>query len=455
MEALSLYLPEEIIRCILRHTNRKVRDMLAQGEISSSYYTGLFDYDEFMACLAVILRAGCDRDNLTCLHDMWTPQDGKPFYRAVIGRNRFKFFLRAIRLDNYRTRETRKRSDRLAAISEVWHMFVDNLRRFYIPRETLTIDEQLLGYRGRIPGRTYMPSKPKKYGLKIFWLCEAGTGFALNALIYTGRGLNEPRHTNLGKDVVMKLCIPYFNTNRDIITDNFFTSHALAKELLINGLTILGTLRKQRLEVPNVLLEKKEVLSSTFLYDHANKVTLVSYTPARNRVVILLSSSHGEGIIARHDTLQRPQMILDYNQGKGGVDQMDENVAEFSCVRKTLRWPLLVFYNMLDVAINNSFIHIKRDGYAYSRKTFIRELSCHMAGTFAKRRHMNRNLSKSIQLAADLFGFLPIQQVSNPSTTLGRCYLCSKVSRSKCDKCYSFICPTHRCITKLCLCLDC
>jgi hypothetical protein len=189
-------------------------------------------------------------------------------------------------------------TNRLAAISEVWEMFVQNLRRVYIPESTLTVDEQLLGYRGRIPGRTYMPSKPKKYGLKIFWLCEAGSGFALNGRIYTGRGPNEPVHRNLGKDIVMDLCSPYFRTNRDIVTDNFFTSHALAKDLLANGLTLLGTLRKQRKEVPSVLLDKKqEVHSTLFLYDHSSKITLARYIPARHRIVILLSSSHGRGFI--------------------------------------------------------------------------------------------------------------------------------------------------------------
>jgi hypothetical protein len=55
----------------------------------------------------------------------------------------------------------------MAAINEIWDVFVRNLRLYYIPKDILTVDEQLLGYRGLIPGRTYLPSKPRKYGLKI------------------------------------------------------------------------------------------------------------------------------------------------------------------------------------------------------------------------------------------------------------------------------------------------
>ena len=47
---------------------------------------------------------------------------------------------------------------------------------------------------------------------------------------------------------------------------------------------------------------------------------------------------------------------------KGGVDMFDENLEEFSCRRKTVRWPLLFFYNMLDAAANNSYILQKNLG---------------------------------------------------------------------------------------------
>ena len=48
------------------------------------------------------------------------------------------------------------------------------------------MDEELVGYRGKVPGRTYMPTKPRKYGAQFFWLCEA-TGFALKGMIFSGR----------------------------------------------------------------------------------------------------------------------------------------------------------------------------------------------------------------------------------------------------------------------------
>ena len=66
-----------------------------------------------------------------------------------------------MRFDNYRDRPARQRNNRLAAIPEVWETFNSNLRNIYILNEALTVDEELVGYCGKVPGRTYMPSKPK------------------------------------------------------------------------------------------------------------------------------------------------------------------------------------------------------------------------------------------------------------------------------------------------------
>ena len=439
LEALLLFLPEEQLRVILRHTNRKCQDVSRQRQ----QVIPSFSYEEFLACLGVLIRLGSDRDNFTSLDDIWSVQNGRPFYRAVISRDRFKTFLNVLRFDNYRTRAQRLPNDRLAAISEIWNAFIQGLRRVYIPGFVLTVDEQLLGYRGRVPGRSYMPAKPRKYGLKIFWLCEAGTGFALNGSIYTGRGINEPVHRNLGEDIVTQLTEPYFGSNREIVTDNFFTSHSLAVSLLCHGLTLLGTIRKQRREVPTTLRQKMPQYNSVFLYDHDNKITLVSYAPTRNRVVLLLSSSHGRGSIAAEDEHKRPEIILDYNRGKGGVDQMDENVEEFSCVRKTVRWPLLVFFNMINVACNNAFVFMTRDGYSKTKKQFLREVSLLLSTPFAKERHRrNRSFQRHIVTAAQIFGFEPTDVITPPAKQqVGRCHLCSTPSRSSCDKVWTICLP--------------
>ena len=47
-----------------------------------------------------------------------------------------------------------------------------------------------------------MPSKPRKYGLKIFWACESSTGYELNAVAYGGKEGNRVHH-NLAQDIAV------------------------------------------------------------------------------------------------------------------------------------------------------------------------------------------------------------------------------------------------------------
>jgi len=55
-----------------------------------------------------------------------------------------------------------------------------------------------------------------------------------------------------------------------------------------------------------------------------------------------------------HDTQmeeeRKPHTILHYNANKGGVDVMDQLATTYTCRRTCSRWPMTLFYNMLDVA---------------------------------------------------------------------------------------------------------
>ena len=86
------------MRTVLRYTNRKCRELRRTLSTPQKYHD--FSIEEFKAALAVILRAGSDSDNFTELQNLWDVGDSKPFYRAVMSLNRFKWFLRCVRFDN-------------------------------------------------------------------------------------------------------------------------------------------------------------------------------------------------------------------------------------------------------------------------------------------------------------------------------------------------------------------
>ena len=49
-------------------------------------------------------------------------------------------------------------------------------------------------------------------------------------------------------------------------------------------------------------------------------------------------------------------MIVDYNSTKGGVDTVDKLCAGYDVARNTRRWPMVIFYALLNVAGINSMV---------------------------------------------------------------------------------------------------
>jgi len=119
-------------------------------------------------------------------------------------------------------------------------------------------------------------------------------------------------------------------------------------------LTLLGTVRKSYRDIRDQFLasRSKDVGSSLFAFTAAT--TSVSYIPKRNRVVILLSTMHGDNKV--DDKTKKPEIIMEYNRTKGGVDTVDQLCHRYTVTRPTRRWPMCVFYGMLDIAAVNSLI---------------------------------------------------------------------------------------------------
>ena len=139
--------------------------------------------------------------------------------------------------------------------------------RYYTSHEYLTVDKQLVPFRGRCPFKHYLPSKPDKYGIKFFWICGSSTFYPLTTKPFLGKQGNVPKR-GLAQDVVFDLSTPFNNSGRNIITDDYFTDLFLEVNLLQNGFTLIGTVRKNKTIVPANFLQSstREVYSSTFSF---------------------------------------------------------------------------------------------------------------------------------------------------------------------------------------------
>ncbi|CAF4863247.1 unnamed protein product [Pieris macdunnoughi] len=75
--------------------------------------------------------------------------------------------------------------------------------------------------------------------------------------------------------------------------DNWFTSVPLAKSLLDeHTLTMVGTLRKNKPEIPKCFLPEKKRETTSSIFGFQKDMTLCSYVPKPRKAVLLLSTMH-------------------------------------------------------------------------------------------------------------------------------------------------------------------
>ena len=412
---------------------------------------------EIKAFIGLLYLCGVHKSSHVNVRDIWaTDGTGLEIFHHTMSYKRFLFLLRCLRFDDVRDRLKRKELDKLTPIRSVFELFVNNCKKLYSLGEFITIDEKLEPFRGRCPFRQYIPNKPAKYGIKIFALVDARTFYTWNLEIYAGMQPEGPYKLENGADkVVMRLVEPIFNTGRNLTVDNWYTSVGLARELLSKKITLVGTIRKNKREIPKEFTSStgRELYSSLFGFQ--KHMTLVSYIPKKNKCVLLLSTMHNDDSI---DTTsaesKKPEIITFYNLTKGAIDVVDEMSAAYSTARISNRWPMVVFFSMLNTASINARVLLlstdKPDEKYRKRRLFLKDLALNLLKEHIEERRMQPNISRNLrnELNSGQLG-----QVTEPrckklkSSVRKRCHICPVVkdrkSKSCCSKCEKNVCGEH------------
>lgn len=224
-----------------------------------------------------------------------------------------------------------------------------------------------------------MGSKPDKFGIK-YWICsEVESKYCFNQFPYLGAQDNDTRQgERLGDFVVKKLHEPLVNKGYHITTDNFFTSLSLSNYLMAKKTTLAGTVRLNSKFVCPAQRAKKPLHTSEHFTKDENVV--VAYQCKNNKKVILLSSFHQSTRVEAEGKC-KPEIVKFYNKTKVAVDSMDAMLRLYSTKSATRRWPLAVFFDILDKAALNSWIlHNKSLDSKISRRDFIIDLAKKLCG---------------------------------------------------------------------------
>lgn len=130
---------------------------------------------------------------------------------------------------------------------------------------------------------------------------------------------------------VLKLCETINGINRNLTMDIWLILLDLAERLLEKKLAMIGTLGKNNPEISYDLLKKKTP-ASDFVY--TTDSTLVSFSSKKaNLYYSFLSTCHPYGNVDAASN--KPEIVLNYNSTKCGVDTYDQLCHSRTFVRKT------------------------------------------------------------------------------------------------------------------------
>ncbi|KAM9307115.1 piggyBac transposable element-derived protein 4-like [Pholidichthys leucotaenia] len=467
----SFFVTPEMVDLIALETNRevrqKIRDWNDNHHENQKEQWKPVDGTEIKAVIGLCIIAGLYKNNHEPQASLWSLADGRPVFKATMSRTRFRDILKYMRFDNRATRAERQAIDKLAAFRDIWTMFVAQLPKYYIPGTDLCVDEQLVAFRGRCSFRQYIPSKPSKYGIKIWWNCDAETHYPLKGDIYLGRQPGEQREVGQGARVVKDLTSPWRRSGRNVTADNFFTSIPLAEELLNDGLTYVGTIRSNKPHVPDEMKANNRKEEHSSMFGFHDQLTLVSYVPPRGKAVLTLSSMHHDNSVSGDQ--RKPDIIVHYNNTKSGVDNLDHLATMHTSRRRINRWPMVLFFNMVEIAGIAAFIiwlgnfpDWKSSEGTCRHCVFLRELGYELVKPHVEKRSQVPNLHKATREEIASIGVGPANPVEQPAVAAvpgsrKRCSFCPrntdrKVSRA-CASCNKPVCPEHS--RKQVVCEDC
>ncbi|XP_076764528.1 uncharacterized protein LOC143431576 [Xylocopa sonorina] len=163
-------------------------------------------------------------------------------------------------------------------------------------------------------------------------------------------------------------------------------------------------------------------LFSSNLYK-SEDCTLTVYKSKPKVKVLLLSTKH-RNIQIENNRKCVPEAITFYNKTKFGVDVADQTARKYSVKAGCFRWPLQVFYNILDLAAINAWILYKECTRSkISRKKFIFCLAEKLAGENKE----NRRQSSDVSVLS------PSTSGVRKSCEMGYC------NKNKSSNCYTFI----------------
>jgi hypothetical protein len=308
-----------------------------------------------------------------------------PFFGVYMSRDRFTAILSNLHVndDTDNPAYPDPGHDALAKVRNFIEMMDRNFLHVYKPEQNISIDEGSMPWKGRLRFRQYNPSKPARFHVKLFQVCEASSSYVVGYKVFTGTGSChrdnislDPEATTTTKTVLTLLedC-NLLHKSHTVYMDNYYNSPALLDELLERETLGCGTVRSNRKGLPKSIVKAnmKEAGASCFRRkdsEIAEGAGMLCLKWVDKRSVMMLSTVHAAtaswtGKRKRDEErtkIYKPTVIVDYTRLMGGVDLSDQLMNYYNFLRRSKKWWRKLWVHLLNMIIHNAFVLNKKFG---------------------------------------------------------------------------------------------
>ena len=320
------------------------------------------DIDEMKRFIGIILNMGIIQAPTVEAYWRTDWESSIPFFRGSMVRDRLQLLYHTMLHAAHRNPdEEPHRGDKIQPLLD---MILAKFQHHFVLFDKLSSDESMIGFKGRVSFRQYIPKKPTKWGILAKTLADSATGYMLNIRLYYSRDDSVPETddglTKTSRTVV-KLADPYLEKGYHIFADRLYTSVDLAETLYKKRTYLTGTIQTNRRNLPPQLKEKMQV--GDIRAFRSNNIMVLNWRD--KRVVTMISTCYKGNLTAekrvrgRDNLVRKPLVILRYNEFMGGVDLCDQYNQYYQFCRKSIKWWKKVFFWILETCITNSYILYK------------------------------------------------------------------------------------------------
>jgi hypothetical protein len=430
LQLLQLFLPPSLMEEFAQHTNAAAphgwRPTIAQ---------------ELYAFLGAHLFMGIDR--LPRTHMYWSSTFGHPQLTSLFSRDRFMQLLRFFRV----TAQEEGAADRdpLPHVRSLAAKLNVSFAAHSSPGQHLTLDEAMAAFKGRAHIKQYIPSKPHKWGYKIY--CLSSEDYLLRFEVYAGK--EERSADGATYDTVMRMLQGYEDRAHILFTDNWFTSPALLLALQHKGIRLCGSVRRNRKGMPAFPeADVRALRRGEWIQRQKDDATVAVWRDQRTMWVLYNHCSPEETAslqrwtdAGRKVSVGCPRAIRDYFYGARSVDVLSQLHYTYLPGRKAQRcWPRLAWW-LLDMCVINAFKLWSMEKEQVSQLQFRQELMRQLMEMLPVEQKPVRDAARPHPVGA-----LAQDHYLDHAALRGDCVVCSSTSPKRvrpqfvCAKCQVHLC---------------